>query len=63
MGLLGNAITAGGIICILLPIVAGISRLVSGPDLAVAIDYAPTFVLGGIFFFVLGTGIRIYTDR
>lgn len=62
MGWIGEAVTVGGVGCIVLPILAGISRLVGGPGLSIALTYAPTFVIGGILLFVIGTIIRLYTS-
>lgn len=62
MRAIGILATAGGVLAVVLPILAGISRLVGGPELAIALEYAPTFVLGGIVLFVVGTGLRVYAQ-
>lgn len=62
MGWIGPAVTVAGVACILLPVIAGMSSVIGGPELPVAITYAPTFVIGGLLLFVSGTAMRAYTD-
>lgn len=59
---LGYALSAAGIGLVLLPVLAGISSLLSGPALALPLTYAPTFVLAGILAFVVGVALRVYAS-
>lgn len=59
---LGQGLSAVGVACIILPVLAVLSRALDGPELALATARAPTFVLGGLFLFVVGIGIRLIAN-
>lgn len=60
MKTIGRALTGVGVLAILLPLLAGLFRIVGGPDVGVALEYAPSFVIGGLLLFVVGTALRVY---
>ncbi len=59
MALLGRAITIAGVILIVAPIIGGGLTFV---DVSVpwVVEYAPTFILGGLFLFVAGVGLQTF---
>ncbi len=61
MGMFGQIVTLCGVIAIVLPPIALVLELFPGVGFPVALVYAPTFVLGGIILFVVGTVLRVYT--
>lgn len=60
MRTIGILVTVAGLFAVGLPILAGVSALFGGPRITIALEYAPTFVLGGIVLFVIGTGLRVW---
>ena len=62
MAWVGRSITVGGVILVLLPVIGGVLHLLDR-QLPFVLEYAPTFVLGGIFFFVLGIAIQTVLGR
>lgn len=61
MNVVGQILTAVGVLCILLPIL-GVILDFTGTTLPYVIEYAPTFVLGGIVLFVVGVAIRTFAS-
>lgn len=61
MGVSGQLVTLMGVIAILLPPAAVIMEFIPGVGFPLALTYAPTFVIGGILLFVIGTALRVYT--
>ena len=59
MALVGRAVTIIGVILILAPVIGVILDIV---DITIpwVVDYAPSFILGGIFVFVLGIGLQTF---
>lgn len=62
MATVSRMVTIGGIVLILLPIVGGIATVFGSDFLSLATDRAPTFMLLGIFLFVVGVGLREYSS-
>lgn len=45
-----------------LPILGGLLSFV-GPSLPYVVEYAPTFILGGMLLFVIGVALRAFFDK
>ncbi len=58
----GRTIAGIGVLLVALPIVAFPLSLL-GVELPLVTQYAPTFILGGIFVFVIGMAIRTVLKR
>ncbi len=61
MAWIARLVTFAGIVAIFLPAIAAVLTLVPGQGFPLALTRAPTFVIGGIVLFVVGTIMRVYT--
>ena len=59
MPLLGRGITITGVVLVALPIIGGVLTLFDR-QIPWVIEFAPTFVLGGIVLFVLGIALQMF---
>lgn len=57
MAWLGRTVTVAGVLLIIAPLVGVVLSFVD-ISLPWVIEYAPTFILGGIFLFVIGIGLQ-----
>ena len=57
MAWLGRTVTVAGVLLIVAPLV-GVMLSFVGISLPWVTEFAPTFILGGIFVFVIGIGLQ-----
>lgn len=62
MAWLGRGLTGIGVLLMVLPILGGLLSFV-GPSLPYVVEYAPTFILGGMLLFVIGVALRAFFDK
>lgn len=59
MALVGRGVTILGVAMIIAPLL-GVALSFGGYTIPWVVEYAPTFILGGIFLFVIGVALQTF---
>ena len=59
---IGQVLTVFGVVLVLAPLFAGAASILIGVHVPAVLDRVPSFVLSGITCFVLGIGLREFSN-